>query len=324
MRRTIAVALLVGVACVAMGEDKDPIKEKLFAAKVAYDKEMRQFRKQVDEWFDKRESTARQSGDKKTLDQLKEDRKAYEEDDELPKSIPTALKQKQDRARKALETAYAEAVKAYTKAKKDDEAAAVEALWKEFAAQTGSINLLDLVNPKTHAVAGEWKKDGKVLVGANGNNRSRLQLPYEPGEEYDLEVKCKRTVGRESFGVGLVAGGRQVLAMTDAWPDHGFRSALNFVDNKEGTNNVTTLKGEVLKSDVPLSFTYTVRSDKIEIALNGKVLTTFKGEFTRLSLDDRYVVRNKKALFLYTGPQSTYHIERIRLKPLKGKGTILK
>jgi len=326
IRRVFAIALLVTAVCVAAGEDKDPIKEKLFAAKVAYDKEMRQFRKQIEEWLNKREETARKAGDKKTLDQVKEDRKAYEENDELPKSMPKTLQLAPERAKKKLEAAYAEAVKEYTKAKKDELATAVEKEWKAFSSKSnaGAIDLLARVDPKTHAVAGDWKLDGKMLVvAADDNVLARLQLPYEPGEEYDLEVKCKRTAGTDSFNVGLVAGGQQVLAVTDGWPPNHV-SGLNLVDSKWALDNVTMVKGELVKSDVSHTYTYSVRSGKIDTALDGKAVISFKGDFTRLSLSKGTGIPNKQALFLFVGPKTSFLIDRIVVTPVKGKGTILK
>ncbi len=124
----VAVVLVgfVASACAAWADDKDPVKEKLFAAKVAYDKELREYRKQAEEWFDKQEDAARNDGNKKLVDQIKVDRKVFDEDGELPRSAPAVLKQRPGAARKTLETAYGEAIKAYTRDKKDDEAAAVE------------------------------------------------------------------------------------------------------------------------------------------------------------------------------------------------------
>src|SRR6266545_2641653 len=128
------VALIVVVlSCAAGADDKDPVKEKLFAAKVAYDAEMSQYRKQAGEWFDRREEVARKAGDKMLVDQIKVERKTFDEDGELPKNVPAAIPQKQQSAKKALEGAYAQAVKEYLRAKKDDEAAAVEAEWKGFS-----------------------------------------------------------------------------------------------------------------------------------------------------------------------------------------------
>jgi len=128
MTRCVVVAVgLVASACAALAaDDKDSVKDKLFAAKVAYDKEMSTFRKAANEWLDKREDAARKAGDKKALDQLKEDRTAFDEQGVLPKTAPAAVQKQAAAARKTLETAYAEAVKAYTKAKMDDLAAAVE------------------------------------------------------------------------------------------------------------------------------------------------------------------------------------------------------
>jgi hypothetical protein len=328
MIRSAVVAVLFACALgAALGADKDPVKDKLLTARATYDAEMKQVRKQVEDWLDQREATARRAGDKKAVDQIKAERAALEDDEVLPKSVPGALKQRHDQARKAMDAAYAEAVKEYTKADKSDEAASVETARKAFASKGAGpepIDLLALVDTKAHAVAGEWKMDGKVLViGSKPGTMARLQLPYEPPEEYDLEVRCKRTGGEECFGAGLVAGGSQVLALVDGWPPQFF-SGFDLVDNKWGLNNDTTVKGQVLKSNVDLTFTYSVRAQKIETALNGKVVTSFKGEFNRLGLREVHRVPNKKALFLFTAWESTYQIDRIVVKPVKGKGTILK
>lgn len=127
----VAAALLSAAVALARDE-KDPIKEKLFAAKVAYDKDMKAARKAVNDWFDKREDAARKAGDKKGIDQSKEERKAFDEQGVLPKGAPAAMQKQSTAARKALETAYADAVKAYTKAKKDDLAATAERELDEF------------------------------------------------------------------------------------------------------------------------------------------------------------------------------------------------
>ncbi len=137
IRSAVVIAGLVA-ACVALADEKDPVKEKLFAAKVTYDKEMREYRKAAEDWFDKREEAARQAGDKKLVDVVKVDRKAFDEDGILPKTAPPALQQKPPAARKALESAYTQAVKEYVKAKKDDQAAAVEKELEAFKKGAGA------------------------------------------------------------------------------------------------------------------------------------------------------------------------------------------
>ena len=322
-RRTVVFVVLVGCACAARAEDKDPVLEKLFKAKETYDTEIQQVRKAVKDGLDQREAAARKAGDKKALDQIKEDRQIFE-DDELPRSAPAALRQRQERAVKALETAYADAVKAYTKAKKDKEAASVEEAWKAFATKANAINLLALVDPKTHVNTGEWKKEGQTFVATARDKGFRLQLPYEPGEEYDVEVTVRRVAGDEGFAVALVAGGRQVCAMIDGWPGFGYCSGVDQIDKKPAHQNETAVKGALLKSDTTHTLTHSVRSGKIDLAVDGKVVTSFKGEFTRLSVDETFGVPTKKVLYLLIAPKTTYQIDRAVVRPVKGKGTILK
>ena len=228
-----------------------------------------------------------------------------------------------------MESAYAEAVHTYTKANRDDEAALVLAEWQAFSAKpflpkSAAIDLLALIDPKVHTVWGEWKMNGKTLVSVAGGRPPRLQIPYEPGEEYDLEVSCKRVEGNNSFNVGLVAGGRQFLAAFDGWPAQGYMSGLDFVDGKDVRNNPTTLKGRLLDNDKNYILGYSVRNGKIDMSLNGKVMITYKGEFNRLSLGTSYRSPSDKALILFLGPHTSYEIDRITLTPVKGKGTFIK
>ncbi len=136
-RNLCALALLAGTVCVAFADDKDPIKEKLIAAKEAYNAELQHYRKDIGEWFDKREEAARKDGNKKLVDQLKAERGAFEESGELPKTMPASMRQRPAVAKKSLEAAHELAVKEYTKIKKDAEAAAVEEAWAAFAKENG-------------------------------------------------------------------------------------------------------------------------------------------------------------------------------------------
>jgi hypothetical protein len=320
-----SAALVLAAGVCSARADKDPIRDKLVAARATYDAEIKQARKQAEDWLEKREATARKDGNKKLLDQVKEERKAFEEDGELPKAAPAVLRQKPAAARKAMDAAYAEAVKAYTRAKKDDEAAAVEEAWKAFGVTGPGIDLLALADPKEHAVVGEWKRDGKAaLVGVAAGKQARLQFPYEPGEEYDLEVKCKRLRGDDNFSAGLVVGGRQVLAVLDVLPQDGYRSGLNMVDQKGVDDNPTTVKGQFLKPDQVHTVTYSVRAGRVDVAVDGKPAYSFKGAATRLSLHETSRVPNEKALFLFIGVHTSFQFDQVVLTPVKGKGKVLK
>ncbi len=123
---TLLIVLILNLASSACLADDDPVKLKLDKAKAAYDAAMDKARNAVGEYFDKREEAARKDGNKKLVDEIKVERKAFDEKDEPPSAAPAALKQKFAAARMSMENAYVLAVKEYTKAKMDDEAAIVE------------------------------------------------------------------------------------------------------------------------------------------------------------------------------------------------------
>ncbi len=194
-------------------DDKDPIKEKLFAAKVTYDKDMAEFRKAAEDWFDKREEAARKAGDKKLVDQIKADRKSFDEVDALPKTTPAAIAQKPPAARKALEAAYTDAVKAYTKAKKDDLAAAVEKELSAFRKEPDEkfkTALLGTWKVSVGDYKGEWlfKEDGAVDSSTSGAGSGKWALDKAKGavvvtwnggakDKFDLPINPKGTIGSQ-------------------------------------------------------------------------------------------------------------------------------
>jgi hypothetical protein len=214
MVRNAVLFATLGWACAAAADEPDPIKEKLFKAKTAYDAEMAQFRKAAGEWFDKRAEAARGAGDKKALDQVKAERKTFDENGELPKTAPAAVQQKSGAAKKALETAYTQAVKEYTKAKKDDEAAAVEKESENFrkgdAEKLHRAALLGTWKVTVGGYKGEWtfKEDGVVDSSTNGaaagkwaidTAKKQVLITWQGGlqDKFDLPLNPKGTTGSQ-------------------------------------------------------------------------------------------------------------------------------
>jgi len=111
---------------------QDAVRAKLDEARVAYDTAVEKYRADACDWFDKREQIAREKGDKKQVDRIKDERQAFDEKDELPDATPLAMKRLLTKAQADMEAAYKAAVAGYTRAKKDDEAAAVEKEWTSF------------------------------------------------------------------------------------------------------------------------------------------------------------------------------------------------
>jgi len=130
------VSLTIGVllcyfTSTTRGAQDDPISTKLDAGKKKYDAAIAKYREEAAASFTKREETARKGGNKKLVDQIKDEVTAFEETGELPLTS-TVLRKSRASAIKQMEDAYSLAIKEYTAAKKDDLATATDKDLKKF------------------------------------------------------------------------------------------------------------------------------------------------------------------------------------------------
>jgi hypothetical protein len=135
----VAFSLAIGAALQA-ADDPDPIKAKLNQAKLTYEKDLdkfrraaiehfdsrekvvvndaedadsvyqadlEKFRQAVKDHFDKREDLAREDGNKKLVDQVKAERKAFAEKGDLPETVPDTIKKMKTAVNAATEAADA-------------------------------------------------------------------------------------------------------------------------------------------------------------------------------------------------------------------------
>ncbi len=147
------IAFLVGLALCATtaAADDDPIKTKLGTAKKDYDTKLEKYKKGVTDWLDKKEETARKAGNKELVDQIKLAREIYQDTGTLPVVPPPDVQKTLTGAQTVYDAALIAAVKDYTKAKKDEEAAAITKQLQEFREE------IDPRTPVKKALLGTWK-----------------------------------------------------------------------------------------------------------------------------------------------------------------------
>lgn len=134
---TCLTACLAACFATVAPADDDAVKKKLTDAKLAYRLALVDYRQAVGIWCDKRESAARKEGNKKAIDAIKAERKAFDEKGELPKAAPKSIQEKLIAARGALETAYQDVIKGYVKASQDALAEGAEKDLKDFLKEVG-------------------------------------------------------------------------------------------------------------------------------------------------------------------------------------------
>jgi hypothetical protein len=156
----------------ALARDDDP-KENIFKAKAAYTAEIAKLRSEVNAGFDKKEEKARNKGDKKLVDEIKFHRAAFDEAEEWPADMPAELRTRLTKARTQVEAVYVTAIKECTKAKKDDEAAAMEKDLSEFR-KAAYWPLLDLA--KVEVKEGFFRIPPNTLVTTKKSYKGAVEI----------------------------------------------------------------------------------------------------------------------------------------------------
>jgi hypothetical protein len=157
--------LLASGGSAASCETVDAVKAKLDRAKAIYKKETDKLSADVLAHLDKREEPARKKGDRKLVEQIQAEREAFEKKGELPITAPPESKKKYRAAQGKMGRAYDEAIKEYTKARQDAEAAAVEEEFAEFRKSIESVvEFLSAMTPTEVKAQNDWfEKNGTIF-----------------------------------------------------------------------------------------------------------------------------------------------------------------
>jgi hypothetical protein len=183
--------------------------------------------------------------------------------------------------------------------------------------QYGYIDLLKFIDPAKDSVATQWKLENGVLYSGM-NFRSRLQVPYQPPDEYDLTMVFTTTGDGNPLFMGLVAGGTQCHVFIDAWN----KSGIDNIDKKgtpltQGTNFLNYGKGDTFGKDNTV--VVAVRKKGITLTVNGKTAFTWEGPLSRLSPNADWSVPNPQALYLGAWDRPLA-IRKYALTPISGQG----
>ena len=117
-----------------------------------------------------------------------------------------------------------------------------------------TIDLLPLVDVKSDTVAGEWSRDGGDLVVKaampNENGTPRLQLPYQPPEEYDFEIEFTPDFGTNFVGQILSAQQHSFSWLMDQPLTEGSKAGFDLID---GVKMRQRTDGTIMRSDILLN-----------------------------------------------------------------------
>lgn len=232
MNRPVAPLLACLVCSLAFGSQDDPIQKDLAKARAAYDAAVEKLRKGLLGALDAREKAARDRGDKKAVDAVKAEREKLKPAGEPPWSLLTAtMRGELQKVRGQVETAYQRAVREYTKASKDAEAAAAEKALDEFK-RTASVG---------SPFAAKKLPAGPVKEGATfeGSFRAGKKLKSggigKTGQINDTFTLVVKSLDGETF-VGEWAWGKGQVTRVEGTIDKKGQVRFQFAKNLKGSS----------------------------------------------------------------------------------------
>lgn len=187
---------------------------------------------------------------------------------------------------------------------------------------TGVVDLLRLIDPAKDSVHGTWSLDGSDLACEPGD-ATRLQIPYVPPDEYDLNISFERRTGNRGIAFILARGSTQWGLGWDYFPTQGYRSGLLLLDGAEIAPGPSTLNGPQLANGKKHELSIQVRRTGLRARLDGKTTVEWDGAFTRLTLPPNSKLPQADTLGLLAWGNRV-HFSKITLTPVSGTGRKLR
>lgn len=168
------------------------------------------------------------------------------------------------------------------------------------AAAGAWINLLPRIDPDTDAVHGHWRLEGGAVV-SDRPAFARLEIPYEPPEEYDFRIRFAILEGNPNPGNGgdvvqlLPHGG-----VSTSWQMAGFGNRISgfglsgTVEEMAKPPNV--VREQWFQKGKSYESTVRVRKDGMSSFLDGSLVCTVPREFR--SPDHSWALRDERLLGL--------------------------
>jgi len=187
------------------------------------------------------------------------------------------------------------------------------------ASWSRAINLLPLINPATDTVRGKWSVRAGALV-AEPEQFSRIQIPFEPPEEYDFRIIFNRISGEDEVSQYFSQTGRMAMWQMGAIKNSLF--GFQMVGGRgTGGGNSTTIKTEnCLKTGKLSTSVLAIRKNGVKAYLDGKLISEWATDFSDASLDSRYWPMPDNRLLGLAAHKNYTAFYRIELLEITGKG----
>jgi hypothetical protein len=183
---------------------------------------------------------------------------------------------------------------------------------------SGWVDLLKLVDPAKDAYSGRWRLQSAALY-TSGSSTELLRLPYQPPEEYDVQIVFSRQLGRADVGVLLYKAGAQFEWVMDVG---GSRCGFEAIDGERvvSLKNPTGFTAQ-MKNGQKYTLVLQVRNTGVKALIDGHQAADFKTDYKNLAATEGFTIPGTKCLGLLSWNSSTVFYS-IRVQEVTGKGKI--
>lgn len=187
------------------------------------------------------------------------------------------------------------------------------------AAWSHAVNLMPLINPAVDTVKGKWSLRAGTLV-AEPEQFSRIQIPFEPPEEYDFRIVFSRVSGEDEVSQYFSQTGRMAMWQMGAIKNKLF--GFQMVGGKgTGGGNSTTIRSEnCLRTGQASTSVLAVRKTGVAACLDGRLISQWVTDFNDASLDGHYWPMPDNRLLGLAAHKNHVVFYRIELLEITGKG----
>ena len=180
-----------------------------------------------------------------------------------------------------------------------------------------AVNLIPLIDLEKDTINGTWRiTEGALVSGSEAY--ARIQIPYEPPDEYDFRIVFVRTSGNGDVKQIVSRLGRAMAWSMGVGNNKLF--GFGVVHGKNLGQNATTVESEAcLTNGRVTASTVQVRRRCVKAYVDGKLISQLETDFSDLTLSSRWEMPNRRLLGVGCFGSIT-EFQKIELLEITGKG----
>ena len=180
-----------------------------------------------------------------------------------------------------------------------------------------ALNLMPLIDPEKDAVKGKWTVQDGCLTSGN-EKFERIQIPYEPPEEYDYRIVFSRSQGNDAVVQFFSCAGHAVMWMMGGDNNRVFGFAY-FGGKDAGHHSAAVRTAACLTNGRNYTSILQVRRGGVKAYVDDRLVTHLNTDFSDATLHPLWDLPDHKLLGVGSW-SSSIAFQKIELLEITGKG----